>query len=145
MSVCLSVCLAAAKLTQSHRCDLTVMDNALVQKLLHDLDGRVPVHGLLVLDEPVEELLGHKAVGVRAQVVPPVLDHLPFMEPQPGRRPTGRQKKTAPLAMSGKAMLTYAEETVLKCRTPDLVNRKKKRQLCCAFFLSEVDVTILTR
>lgn len=73
------------------RCNLTVVNDALVQKLLHDLDGRVPVHRLLVLDEPVDELLGNEAVGVRAQVVPPVLDHLPFMEPQPDRQ-TGHQE-----------------------------------------------------
>lgn len=70
---------------------LTVVDDALVQELLHDLDGRVAVHRLLVLNEPVDELLGHEAVGVRAQVVPPVLDHLPFVEPQPAREQTGHR------------------------------------------------------
>lgn len=75
---------------------LTVVDDALVQKLLHDLDGRVSVRGLLVLNEPVDELLGHEAVGVRAQVVPPVLDHLPLVEPQPDRqRMGGHQRSTA--------------------------------------------------
>lgn len=69
-----------------HGANLTVVHDALVQKLLHDLDGRVPVHRLLVLKEPVDELLGNKAVGVRAQVVPPVLDHLRLVEPQPSRR-----------------------------------------------------------
>lgn len=63
-----------------------MVNDALVQKLLHDLDGRVPVHRLLVLQEPVDELLGNEAVGVRAQVVPPVLDHLRLVEPQPDRR-----------------------------------------------------------
>lgn len=69
-----------------------MVDDALVQKLLHDLDGRVSVRGLLVLNEPVDELLGHEAVGVRSQVVPPVLDHLPLVEPQPDIQRSGSPK-----------------------------------------------------
>ena len=37
-----------------------------------------------MFDQPIDKLLGHKAVWVSAQVVPPVLDHLPLVEPQPG-------------------------------------------------------------
>lgn len=70
-----------------------MVNDALVQELLHDLDGRVSVHRLLVLDEPVDELLGHEAVGIRAQVMPAVLDHLPLVEPQPDRGRRGHKGK----------------------------------------------------
>lgn len=63
---------------------LTVVNDALVQQLLHDLDGRVSLRGLLVFDQPVDELFGHEAVWVSSQVVPPIFDHLPFVESQPG-------------------------------------------------------------
>src|SRR4029434_10398102 len=62
----------------------TMVDDALIQQLLHDLDGSVPVRGLLVLHQPVDELLSHKAVGVRPEVVPAVFDHFTFMKPEPG-------------------------------------------------------------
>lgn len=62
----------------------TMVDDALIQQFLHDLDGRVPIGGLLVLNQPIDELLGHKAVGVGPEVVPTVLDHLTFMKPEPG-------------------------------------------------------------
>lgn len=88
---------------QRHRCfpgnngqtasRLTVVNDALVQQLLHDLDGRVSLRGLLVFNQPVDELFGHEAVWVSSQVVPPILDHLPFVEPQPGRRQTRRRCK----------------------------------------------------
>lgn len=67
-----------------------MVNDALVQQLLHDLDGRVSLRGLLVFDQPVDELFGHEAVWVSSQVVPPILDHLPFVEPQPGRRQTDK-------------------------------------------------------
>lgn len=65
------------------RRSLTVVNDALVQKLLHDPDGCVSLRGLLVLDQPINELLGHEAVWVRPEVVPPILDHLALVEPQP--------------------------------------------------------------
>lgn len=37
-----------------------------------------------MFDEPIDELLCQEAVWVRAQVMPPVLDQLPLVEPQPG-------------------------------------------------------------
>lgn len=70
---------------------LTMVNDALVQKFLHDLDGSVSVRGLLVFHQPINELLGHEAVWVSSQVVPPILDHLPLVEPQPGRQQTSRR------------------------------------------------------
>lgn len=58
-----------------------MMDNALVQQLLHDLDGRVSVRSLLVLDQPINKLLSHKAVGVGTEMMPPIFDDLALMEP----------------------------------------------------------------
>ena len=46
-----------------------------------------------MFDQPIDELLGHKAVWVRPQVVPPILDHLPLVESQPGGQKTGRRKE----------------------------------------------------
>lgn len=37
-----------------------------------------------MFDQPINELLGHKAVWVSSQVVPSILDHLRLMEPQSG-------------------------------------------------------------
>lgn len=44
-----------------------------------------------MFDQPINEFLGHKAVWVSSQVVPPILDHLPLMEPQPGGQQTGER------------------------------------------------------
>ena len=44
-----------------------------------------------MFDQPIDELLGHEAVWVSAQVVPPILDHLPLVEPQPGGMQTSRR------------------------------------------------------
>lgn len=44
-----------------------------------------------MFNQPIDELLGHKAVWVSAQVMPPVLDHLPLMEPQPGGMQTSHR------------------------------------------------------
>lgn len=62
----------------------TVVDDVVIHQLLHEADAGLAVGRFLVLDEPVRELLGHKAVGVRPQVVPPVLDQLPIVETKPG-------------------------------------------------------------
>ena len=61
----------------------TVVNDALVQQLLHYPDGRVSVRGLLVFHQPIDELLGNETVGVGSQVVSPIFDHLRFVEPQP--------------------------------------------------------------
>lgn len=80
-------CLRTGTLDQDpgHR-RLTVVDDALVQQPLHDADGRVPIRRLLVVQQPVHQLAAHKAVWVSPQVVAPVLDHLPLVEPKPGGR-----------------------------------------------------------
>lgn len=72
-------------LTENRRIQvcLTVVNDALVHKLLHDLDGSGPVRGLLMFKQPINELLGHKAVWVSAEVVPSIFDHLCFMQTQP--------------------------------------------------------------
>lgn len=56
----------------------------MIHQLLHEADAGLAVGRFLVVDEPVRELLGHEAVGVRPQVVPPVLDQLPIVEAKPG-------------------------------------------------------------
>lgn len=43
-----------------------------------------------MFDQPVDELFGHEAVWVSSQVVPPIFDHLPFVEPQPRRQQTDK-------------------------------------------------------
>lgn len=61
-----------------------MVDDVVVHQLLHEADGGLAVGRVLVLHQPVRELLGHEAVGVRAQVEPPVLDQLPIVETEPG-------------------------------------------------------------
>lgn len=61
---------------------LTMVNDALVHEPLHDLDGSGSVRGLLMLKQPIDELLGHKAVWVSAEVVPSIFDHLGFMQAQ---------------------------------------------------------------
>lgn len=39
-----------------------------------------------MLDQPINELLGHEAVWVCPEVVPPILDHLALVEPQPEKK-----------------------------------------------------------
>lgn len=56
----------------------------MIHQLLHEADAGLTVGRFLVVDEPVRELLGHEAVGVCPQVVPPVLDQLPIVETKPG-------------------------------------------------------------
>lgn len=46
-----------------------------------------------MFDQPVDELLGHEAVRIRSKVVPPILDHLPLVEPQPGQQKSSRKGK----------------------------------------------------
>ena len=62
---------------------LTMVNNVMVHKMLHETDCCGTIRCLLVSHEPVCELLGHKAVGVRAQMVPPFLNELAIVEPQP--------------------------------------------------------------
>lgn len=69
-----------------------MVNDALVQKFLHDLDGCVSLRGLLVLDQPINELLGHEAVWVCPEVVPPILDHLALVEPQPEIKKKKKEK-----------------------------------------------------
>lgn len=71
---------------------LTVVDDALVQQPLHDADGCVSIRRLLVVQQPVDQLSAHEAVGVSPQVVAPVLDHLPLVEPQPGGHHRGTEE-----------------------------------------------------
>lgn len=59
-----------------------MMDDALFQQLLHDLDGHISVCGLLVFDQPINKLLSHKAVGVGTEMMPPVFDDFALMKPQ---------------------------------------------------------------
>lgn len=59
-----------------------MMDDALIQQLLHDLDGHVSVCGLLVLNQPINKLLSHKAVGVGTEMMPTVFDDFALMESQ---------------------------------------------------------------
>lgn len=62
-----------------------MMDDALIQQLLHDLDGHVSIWSLLVFDQPVNKLLSHKAVGVGTEMMPPVFDDFALMKPQSGK------------------------------------------------------------
>lgn len=55
----------------------------MVHEVLQQADGGHPIRGFFMAQNPVYELLGYEAVGIRAQVVAPVLDQLPIVKPQP--------------------------------------------------------------
>lgn len=59
----------------------TMVNDALVKKFLHDLDGSISVRRFFVLNKPINDLLGHKAVWIGAEMMPPVFNHLSLMEP----------------------------------------------------------------
>lgn len=61
-----------------------MVDDVVIHEFLHQADGSLTVGCFLVVDEPVRELLGHEAVGICPQVVPPVLHQLPIVETKPG-------------------------------------------------------------
>lgn len=44
-----------------------------------------------MFEQPIDELLGHETVRIRSKVVPPILDHLPLVEPQPGGQQAGKR------------------------------------------------------
>lgn len=46
-----------------------------------------------MLHQPIDELLGDKAVGVRSKMVPPILDHLRLVEPQPDNKQRRQKNK----------------------------------------------------
>lgn len=62
---------------------VTVVNDVMVHEVLQEADGGGSVRSLLVAHDPVDQLLRHEAVGVRSQMVAPVLDQLPVMKPQP--------------------------------------------------------------
>lgn len=64
----------------------TMVNDALVEKFLHDPDGRFSFRCFFVLNQPINNLLGHKAVWVGAEMMPPVFDHFTLMESQPGKQ-----------------------------------------------------------
>lgn len=55
----------------------------MVHEVLQQADGGRSVRSFLMAHDPVYELLSYEAVGVRAQVVAPVLDQLSAVKPQP--------------------------------------------------------------
>lgn len=59
-----------------------MMNDALVQQLLHDADGCVSVGCLLVLDQPVNQFLSNKAVWVGTEMMSSVFDDLSLVKPE---------------------------------------------------------------
>lgn len=62
---------------------LTVMNDVMVHEVLHETNSRRPIQSLLVTHQPVDQLLRHKAVRIRPQVVAPILDQFSVVKPQP--------------------------------------------------------------
>lgn len=58
---------------------ITMVNDVVVHQVLQEADCGGSVRSLLVAHDPVDQLLRHKAVGVRSQMVAPVLDQLPVM------------------------------------------------------------------
>lgn len=63
-----------------------MVDDVVVHQLLHQADARLSIWGFLVVNQPVRELLRHKAVGISSEVVTPVLNELPIVQAKPGER-----------------------------------------------------------
>lgn len=61
----------------------TLVYNVMLHQMLHEVNSGGSVWCLLVANQPVRQLLCHKAVWVGAQMIPPVLDQLAVVQSQP--------------------------------------------------------------
>lgn len=62
---------------------VTMVNDVVVHEVLQEANCGGSVRSLLVAHDPVDKLLRNEAIGVRSQMIAPVLDQLPVMKPQP--------------------------------------------------------------